>query len=109
MRHTIVKLIKGQITGVQFLEEIGQKGSNTIAGTLFAAIGQTAIPIPFVGAIIGSSIGYTISSLSYKELTISLKEAKLSEEHYLKVKQECEEARSLMDMYLYENEKFFRG
>lgn len=108
LNQSIVKFIRGQITGLQFLEEIGQKGSNTIAGTLFAAIGQAAIPIPFAGAAIGSLIGYTISSLSYKELTISLKEAKLSEEHYLKVKQECEEARSLMDMYLYENEKFFK-
>lgn len=104
LKKPIEKFIKGEITKTEFLEAIGQQGSNTIVGTLFMAIGQATVPIPVIGAIMGSIIGYTISSISYKTLTQSIQQSKLSKERYLKTKEACKKARYLMNTYLYKNE-----
>ncbi len=83
---------KGQISGVELLEEIGDKGAGHISSTLFAIVGQAAIPIPVVGAMVGSMVGYALSSTFYNELTTSLKEAKISRENRIRIEKECADA-----------------
>lgn len=83
---------KGQISGVELLEEVGEKGAGHISGAMFAIVGQAAIPIPIVGAMVGSMVGYALSSAFYKELTTSLKEAKLARENRIRIEKECDEA-----------------
>lgn len=63
----IHKYSKGEIDGVQFMEQAGERGIGLISSSAMATIGQIAIPIPVVGAVIGGMIGYTLSSMFYNE------------------------------------------
>lgn len=96
---SLLRYTKGEITGLECLEELGEKGTSNLSAAMFAVVGQALLPIPVVGGMVGSFIGYTLSSVLYKELVISLKEEKLSYERRLKTEKECEEAISLMERY----------
>ena len=63
---SVKRYIAGDITESQFLTEVGEKGAGMLSSGMMAALGQLAIPIPFVGAAIGGMIGYTLSSLFYQ-------------------------------------------
>ena len=96
---TMVKYVKGDISGVECLEEIGEKGTSHLSAAMFAAVGQIAIPIPVVGAMVGSMVGYALSASFYKELTQSLKEAKIAREERIRIEKECQEARAMIAEY----------
>ena len=104
---SINRYAKGEIDSVQFLEELGEKGAGLLAGGMMATIGQFAIPIPVVGGVIGSMVGYTISSLFYHSSLQALQGAKEAERHYQIVKAECEEARRAMRQYQAELQALF--
>lgn len=63
---SVKQFAMGEITEAQLLLEVGEKGAGMLSSSMMAAIGQVAIPIPFVGAAIGGMIGYTLSSLFYQ-------------------------------------------
>jgi hypothetical protein len=96
---TLRKFIKGEIDGLQCLEELGEKGTGMVSSALFATIGQIAIPIPVVGGMIGGMLGYALSSACYAELTSALKEAKLAREQRIKIEAECAEAIRMIREY----------
>lgn len=102
---TLTSFFSGKIDGVECLEQLGEKGYCMVGSALFAAIGQVAIPIPVVGALAGSMIGYALSSASYGILLGSLKNAKLAQEERIRVQQECEEAIRLLRQYRKELEE----
>ena len=99
MGSAINRYAKGEIDGVQFLEEIGEKGSGMLASGLSATLGQIAIPIPVVGGLIGGMVGYTLNSMMYQNSLVAFKEAKLARKEYLRTKAMCEEARNQMEFY----------
>ena len=53
---SITRYCKGEISGVDCLSEIGEKGVNNISAAMFAVAGQALIPIPVIGAMAGSMI-----------------------------------------------------
>jgi len=63
---SINRYVTGEITESQLLLEVGEKGSGMLSASMMAALGQMAIPIPFVGAALGGMIGYTLSSVFYQ-------------------------------------------
>ena len=93
------RYIQGEIDEVELLQDLGKTGTGMVAGSLGATLGQIAIPIPVVGAIVGGMIGYTINSLFYTEALNALQGAKESEEHYYRTKAICEAARSQLHAY----------
>ena len=101
---TLAKYIKGEIDGVQCLEELGEKGTGMAASALFATIGQIAIPIPVIGGMIGGMLGYALSSACYSQLTSALKEAKIARERRIQIEAECEEAILMIREYRAEME-----
>ena len=90
--RTLKRFFQNRINGVECLEELGEKGCGMVGSALFMAIGQVAIPIPVVGAMAGSMIGYALSSVSYHILLGSLKEAKLARGRRIQIEAECAEA-----------------
>lgn len=90
---------KGEIDGVEFMEKAGEKGISLTASSMMATVGQVAIPIPVVGAVIGGMIGYTLSGLFYNEALAAFKGAKAAHENYLIVKARYEEAKRQRDIY----------
>lgn len=104
---SICRYAKGEIDGVQFMEEIGEKGSGMLASGMMATLGQIAIPIPVVGGVIGGMVGYTMSSLFYRSSLQAFQEAKEAERNYQIIKAQCEEARRRMLEYQNELQLLF--
>ena len=63
---SIKRYVNDEISEAQLLNEVGEKGAGMLSSGMMAALGQVAIPIPFVGAAIGAMIGYTLSSMFYQ-------------------------------------------
>jgi len=95
----IKSYIKGEIDEVELLQDLGKSGTGMTASSLGATLGQIAIPIPVVGAIIGGMIGYTLNSFFYAEALNALKGSKDSEENYYRTKAICEAARLQLNEY----------
>lgn len=63
---SVKRYATGEISEAQLLTEVGEKGAGMLSSSMMAALGQLAIPVPFVGAAIGGMIGYTLSSFFYQ-------------------------------------------
>lgn len=101
---TLKSYFCGDIDGVQCLEQLGEKGYGMVNSALYAAIGQIAIPIPVVGALAGSMLGYALSTMSYGILKDSLQQAKLARKRRLEIEVECEVAIRMINEYKAEME-----
>ena len=96
---SLKRYCKGEISGVECLTEIGEKGTYNISAAMFAVAGQAIIPIPVVGAMVGSMVGYALSSQFYNELTTALKEAKIAHEERIRIEKECAESIEMIARY----------
>jgi len=111
---TFAKYFKGEIDGVQCLEELGEKGTGLVSSALFsgivaagaksvfgpsAAIGQILIPIPVIGGLIGGMLGYALSSACYGQLLTALKDAKMARERRIQIEAECAQAIFMIQEY----------
>lgn len=103
---TIHNYLRGDINGLECLEELGQKGVNQISAAMFATAGQALIPIPVVGAMVGSMVGYALSNACYKELTDALREEKLAKEERNRIEAECAEAIRMIRQYRIEMNEY---
>lgn len=96
---SMTRFVKGEISGMECLEEMGEKGTSQLSAAMFAGVGQVVIPIPIVGALVGSMVGYALSSAFYNELINSLKDAKLAKERRQAIEAECAEAIAMIEAY----------
>jgi len=74
---SINRLCCGEINTNEFFQEIGKNGTMLMAAAQGAIIGQTLIPIPVVGALIGGLVSTLVGSVIYDH-TVGMKT--LSEE-----------------------------
>ncbi len=100
----LTKYFKGEIDGVQCLEDLGQEGAGMLSSAMFSAIGQALIPIPVIGGLVGGMVGYAFSSACYGILTDSLKNAKLAREERERVEKACNEHIAMIRQYRAEME-----
>lgn len=96
---TMNRYFKGEITGLECFEELGEKGTGLISSSLFAVIGQAVIPIPVVGGLIGGMVGYAIASASYGTLLQALKDEKYAREERIRIEQACAEHIQMIRSY----------
>lgn len=75
---SVTRFVKGEISEAQLLIEVGEKGSGMLSAGMMTALGQIAIPIPVVGAVIGGMIGYTLSSIFYQSALDAARGAEVS-------------------------------
>ena len=81
------RYVHGEISETEFLIEVGEKGAGMLSSGMFAALGQIAIPIPFVGAAIGGMVGYTLSSMFYQSAVEASKRAEQSRKNLERVRE----------------------
>lgn len=105
---SVKRYVKGEISEAQLLTEVGEKGAGMLSSGMMAALGQLAIPVPFVGAAIGGMIGYTLSSIFYQSALDAARGVEISRETLRRTKliQEAARARvaeeqSLLDAFVY--------
>lgn len=84
---SIKRYVNGEITEAQFLEEVGEKGAGMLSSSMYAALGQIAVPIPFVGAAVGGMIGYTLSSMFYQAALESARQADTARANLARVRE----------------------
>lgn len=96
---SIKKYATGDIDGAELAQEIGLSMTGMMSASMFAAIGQVAIPIPVLGALIGGMVGYTLTNTVYQSFFDVLKDAKLSIECRQIIEMQCEAARMLSKEY----------
>jgi len=83
---SVKRYVTGEITEFELLEEVGEKGSGMLSASMMAALGQMAIPIPFIGAAVGGMIGYTLSSMFYQSALGAARGAEASGEQLKRVR-----------------------
>lgn len=96
---TLSKFGCGEIDGTDCLTELGEKGTGMLASSVGATIGQFLIPVPIVGGLVGSMIGYAMSTAYYNNLVSVLNEAKFAHEERLIIEAECEASIAAMREY----------
>ena len=101
---TLKRYFGGEIDGVECMETLGEEGVGLISSAMFTVVGQAVIPVPVVGGMIGSMVGYAIASASYGILLSSLKEAKLAKEKRELTERACEEHIKMIREYRIEME-----
>lgn len=82
---SLKKYIKGDISELELIEELGEKGVGMMAASIGASIG-TAI-FPGLGTVIGGVVGYMCSSSIYNGALSILKEERLSYEKRIKLEE----------------------
>ncbi|MCQ2903630.1 hypothetical protein JT116_02025 [Helicobacter pylori] len=88
-------------------------GTKILGTKAMAVVGQTFIPIPGVGAIIGNFVGALLSKTLCENLRDALKEAKLACQRRIEIEKECRE--SIRQLEMYQNqfnevfERYFHG
>ena len=110
---TMTQYIKGEISGVQCVEQLGKEGVGEIGSAMYSAIGvaaaKTALESTTIAAtsakglailgaagMVGATIGYIAAIAVYKELSNSLKEYEIAKEERKRIEAECEEALKLI-------------
>ncbi len=83
---SVKRYVMGDISEAELLTEVGEKGAGMLSSGMMAALGQLAIPVPFVGAAIGGMIGYSLSSLFYQSALDAARAAEASRENLARVR-----------------------
>lgn len=96
---SIKKYAVGELNEAELAQEIGLSVTGMMSSSMFAAIGQVAIPIPVLGALIGGMVGYALTNTVYQSFFDVLKETKLSTERRQLIEMQCEAARLLSKEY----------
>ena len=83
---------EGEITTQECLIGLGDKGLNMATMGYSAAVGQSLIPVPVVGAAIGALLGSLVTSKYYNYLMNSLKSKEIEHQERMRRIAECERA-----------------
>ena len=102
---TFSRYFKGEMDEVECFRDLGEQGTGMISSAMFALVGQAAIPIPIVGGLAGSMVGYALSSASYGILVQSLEEKKFAAKERGQIEKICEEHIEMIRSYRVEIEQ----
>ncbi len=69
---SMLSYMQGDIDSEQLLSEISHTAITCTSSFYYGAIGQVVIPIPVVGALIGSGVGYFIGNMLHQSSLIAL-------------------------------------
>lgn len=111
--------LEGNITGQEYIAQLGETGIATYTAGIGMYVGAIAIPIPVVGSLIGGMVGYALSGKVFTALSSTLSSAKLAREERIRIERECEEAiqqirtyrqqlDEIAEQYFKENKKIFK-
>jgi hypothetical protein len=88
--------LRGDITSDEVLDVLSEQAVGLYASTAMATLGQVAIPIPVVGALIGSMVGAIASQYLYQSALDAHRAAKASRQNLEIALARCEAARQVL-------------
>lgn len=72
--------INGDIDSEQLLEEVSHTAITSTSSFYYGALGQIAIPIPIVGALVGAGVGYFIGNMLHQSGLVALGDSRVVKE-----------------------------
>ena len=93
------RFAKNEITGTELAKEMGATAAGMLSTSACTMLGQIAIPIPVLGGLIGSMVGYAITNSLYYGFFNALKEAELSAERRRLIEIQCAAASAIARQY----------
>lgn len=77
---SFVSYMNGDIDGEQLLDEISHTAITCTSSFYYGALGQIAIPIPVVGALVGAGVGYFIGNMLHQSGLVALGDSRIVKE-----------------------------
>ncbi len=77
---SMISYLKGDIESEKLLDEISHTAVTGTSSFYYGALGQVTIPIPVVGALVGSMAGYYIGNILHQSGLIALGDAQVVKE-----------------------------
>ncbi len=93
----LTRYFSGKIDETELLKQLGKANTTLISGGAMAVAGQTLIPIPVVGALIGGFVGAALSEAFFNAL--NSKKVELARQRRIEIEKECRESIRLLEMY----------
>ncbi len=93
------RYFSGKINEVELLKQLGKANTTLISSGAMAVAGQALIPIPVVGALIGSFVGATLSNIFFNAFLKAREEAKLARQRRIEIEKECREIIKRLEAY----------
>ncbi len=114
----LIDYFRGKINESELLKQLGKANTTLISSGAMAFAGQALIPIPVVGALIGSFVGAVLSETCFNALLKAREEAKLARQRRIEIEKECREIikhleayqnhfKEVFEQYFHETTKFF--
>ena len=72
--------LKGDISKEKLFEKVSHTSVTTTSAFYYAGLGQVAIPIPVVGALVGASVGYFVGNMLHQSGLIALGDSQIVRE-----------------------------
>ncbi|GAA7900663.1 hypothetical protein HpBT0391_01810 [Helicobacter pylori] len=88
-----------EIDRVECLEKLGRENITFLSGIAMGSIGQLAIPIPVVGALVGGFVGAILSETCFNAFLKAREETKLARQRRIEIERECHELIKLLEAY----------
>ncbi|GAA8257645.1 hypothetical protein HpBT157_09640 [Helicobacter pylori] len=93
----LTRFISGKIDGEELCKQLGKANTTLISSGAMAVAGQTLIPIPVVGALIGGFVGAALSEAFFNAL--NSKKVELARQKRIEIEKKCRESIRLLEMY----------
>ncbi|GHR53495.1 hypothetical protein JP0100_04910 [Helicobacter pylori] len=92
-----IRYFSGKIDEAELCKQLGRTNTSLLSGGAMAVAGQTLIPIPVVGALIGGFVGAVLSEAFFNIL--NSKKVELARQRRIEIEKECRESIRLLEMY----------
>lgn len=102
---TIIRMIRGDISPSQCIEELGEDGFSQLGSVMYASLALLAVKgtksnlVKIAATTTGSVFGYAAATVVYKELSTVLKEYQLAVEERKRIEAEVKESIDLICQY----------
>jgi len=100
-QESVRAYLKGDISKEKLFEKVSHTAVTTTSAFYYAGLGQAAIPIPVVGALIGAGVGYFVGNMLTQSGLIALGDSQIVRE----AKERRQEVQALCDTLVPEIKK----
>ncbi|ADU83185.1 hypothetical protein HPLT_03865 [Helicobacter pylori Lithuania75] len=93
------RYFSGKIDKTEFLKQLMKANTTLVSSGAMAVAGQTLIPIPVVGVLVGGFVGAILSETFFNAFLKAREEAKLARQRRIEIEKECRELIKLLEVY----------